>query len=82
MRFIKAMVASAGTVFLTAGMALAGPLAALQEPIKVEVETAPTRTVWYTNPVWLAIGGIVALLIIVLAIMAGRGRGSDTTVVR
>jgi hypothetical protein len=46
------------------------------------VETAPTRTVWYTNPVWLAIGGIVALLIIVLAIMAGRGRGSDTTVVR
>lgn len=80
MRFIKTLLTSAGILFVTAGTAAA---AVLQDPtLKVEVETAPTRTVWYTSPVWLAIGGIVALLIIVLAIMAARGRGNDTTVVR
>lgn len=81
MRFIKTILASAGMLFLTVGTATAAPLAMLQEPIKVEVETAPTHTVWYTSPVWLAIGGIVVLLIIVLAVSAGR-RGGDTTVVR
>ena len=77
MRFIKTLLTSAGMLVATAGMAVA------QDPtLKVEVETAPTRTVWYTSPTWLAIGGIVALLVIVLAIMAARGRGSDTTVIR
>lgn len=77
MRFIKTLLTSAGMLVATVGMAVA------QDPtLKVEVETAPTRTVWYTSPTWLAIGGIVALLVIVLAIMAARGRGSDTTVIR
>ena len=77
MRFIKTLLTSAGMLLVTVGTAVA------QDPtLKIEVETAPTRTVWYTNPVWLAIGGIVALLIIVLAIFAARGRGNDTTVVR
>jgi hypothetical protein len=45
------------------------------------METAPMHTVWYANPMWLAIGGIVALMVIVLAIMAAR-KGNDTTVIR
>ena len=81
MRFFKTLLTSAGMMVAVAGTALAAPLAALQEPIKVEIETAPTRTVWYTNPLWLVIGGLVLLLIVVLAVMAGR-RGGDTTVVR
>lgn len=80
MRFIKTLLTSAGMLLATVGTATA---AVLQDPtLKVEIQTAPTRTVWYMSPVWLAIGGIVALLVIVLAIMAARGRGGDTTVVR
>jgi len=76
MRSTKALLTSAGMVLTTVGMAVA------QDPVlKVEIETAPTRTVWYTNPMWLAIGGIVALMVIVLAIMAAR-KGGDTTVIR
>jgi len=57
--------------------------ALLQDPtLKVEVQTRATHTVWYTNPMWLAIGGLAALLIIVLAIVATRGREGNTTVVR
>ncbi len=79
MRFIKTLLTSAGMLFVTTGTALATVMQ--EEPIRVEVETAPTRTVWYTDPVWLIVGGVVALLVIVLAIMASR-RGGDTTVVR
>lgn len=76
MRSTKALLTSAGMVLTTVGMAVA------QDPVlKVEIETAPTRTIWYTNPMWLAIGGIVALMVIVLAIMAAR-KGNDTTVIR
>jgi len=58
-------------------------LLALQDiPIKVDIHTSESHTVWYGNPVWLAIGGVVALLVIVLAVMAARNRGSNTTVVR
>jgi hypothetical protein len=86
MRFIKTILASAGMSLATAATAMAAPLALQQDPapIKVDVHTSATHTVWYTDPVWLAIGGVVALLIIVLAIFAARGRseGSNTTVVR
>ena len=78
MRFIKTLLTSAGILFFTAGTAMATVMQ--EEPIRVEVETAPTRTVWYTNPTWLIIGGLVALLIIVLAVSASRK--SDTTVIR
>ena len=55
----------------------------LQDPaIKVDVHTNGSHTVWYTDPVWLAVGGVVVLLVIVLAIFAARGRNSSTTVVR
>jgi hypothetical protein len=78
MRFIRTLLTSAGILFLAAGPALATVVQ--DAPIKVEVETEPTRTVWYTNPTWLIIGGLVALVIIVLAISASRR--SDTTVIR
>jgi hypothetical protein len=84
MRFIKTILASAGMSVATAVSAMAAPLQQDPAPIKVDVHTNATHTVWYTDPVWLAIGGVVALLIIVLAIFAARGRseGSNTTVVR
>lgn len=84
MRFFKTVLTSTGVLCATAVTAMATPMALLQDPpIKVDVHTSETHTVWYTNPVWLAIGGIVALLIIVLAIFAARGRSdSNTTVVR
>jgi hypothetical protein len=84
MRFITSLLTPAGMLLATASTALAAPLAMLQDPpIRVEVETAPTREVWYTSPMWLAIGAIVVLLIIVLAVVSARGReGSNTTVVR
>ena len=83
MRFIKTILTSAGMLLASAGTAMAA-LQDPQAPIKIDVSTSETHTVWYANPVWLAIGGIVVLLIIVLAIFAARNRseGSNTTVVR
>ena len=80
MRVFKGLLASAG--LLVARAATAAASIVQDPPIKVEVHTSETHTVWYTNPMWLAIGGIVVLLIIVLAIMAGRNKEGNTTVVR
>lgn len=41
-----------------------------------------SNTVWYADPVWLAVGAIALLVIIVLAVMAARGGTDRTTVVR
>ena len=80
MRFIKPLLTALGVVLLTSGNAMA---MALQDPaIKVNVHTDESNSTWYTSPTALVIGGLVVLLIIVLAIMAGRGKGSTTTVVR
>lgn len=83
MNLIKSLLTSAGMLLATAGTAMAVPLAMLQEPtLKVEVHTNEAQqAVWYTNPMWLAIGGVAVLLIIVLVVLAARGRDS-TTVVR
>jgi hypothetical protein len=54
---------------------------AAQAPLKVEVSTADSNTVWYTSPVWLGIGAVAVLIIIVLAIMASRGPAKSTTTV-
>jgi hypothetical protein len=55
----------------------------LQDPtLEVKTQTSPTQTVWYASPTWLAVGGLVALLVIVLAIFAALGREGTTTVVR
>ncbi len=39
------------------------------------------HTVWYTNPLWITIGVIAALVIILLIALATRG-GGTTTVIR
>ncbi|MGQ0537765.1 MAG: hypothetical protein ACT4R6_02365 [Gemmatimonadaceae bacterium] len=58
----------------------------VQDPPKVDVNiTQEDRgTVWYTDPVWIALGAIALLVLIVLVVMAARsGNGRDsTTVVR
>lgn len=62
-------------------------ITAVQDPqppkaeIKVDIDN-DRDTVWYTDPVWLAVGAIAALVIIVLAVMAARGGRDSTTVVR
>jgi hypothetical protein len=83
MRFFPTLLTSAGMLVATAATAMAAPLAILQDAtLKIDVQTSPTHTVWYTSPMWLAIGGIVVLLVIVLAIFATRGRDGTTTVIK
>jgi len=79
MRFLRTILTSLGLVLLTSASAMA---MMLQDPaIKVNVQTDATDTTWYTSPAALAIGGLIVLLIIVLAIK-GRSKGSTTTVIR
>jgi len=47
--------------------------------LNVKVDSG-SDTVWYANPLWIAVGAIVVLLVIVLIVLAARGGG--TTVVR
>jgi hypothetical protein len=58
-------------------------IAALQNP-NVTVQVNEKSTSWYTQPMWLAIGGVALVVIILIAVLAGRaGRGrSNTTVVK
>ena len=78
MRTIKTLLTSLGLVLLTSSTALA---MMLQDPsVRVDIQTTDGSSTWYTNPVWLAIGGL-ALLLIIVAILASR-RKSNTTVVR
>ena len=62
--------------------AVQDPPAQPQTQVKVDLDT-DRDVVWYTDPVWLAVGAIALLVVIVLAVMAARGgdRGG-TTVVR
>ena len=83
MRVIRTLQAWAGMSLAAVSTAMAAPLALLQDPVvKVEMHTTESHTVWYTSPVWLAIGGIALVVVIMLIVMAARGRGSSTTVVR
>ena len=78
MRF-PGMLMALGTTLL-----LGSARVALAEQVKVEVTTADSHTVWYTDPVWLGLGAVVLLIVIVLAVMASRNREgkSTTTVIR
>lgn len=85
MRIIRTIQAWVGMSLAAVSTAMAAPLALLQDPaspVKVEVHTTESHTVWYTNPVWLAIGGIALVIVIMLIVMAARGKDSSTTVVR
>ncbi|MGH7696140.1 MAG: hypothetical protein ACRENH_14235 [Gemmatimonadaceae bacterium] len=51
--------------------------------VKIDIRDERGTTVWYTDPLWLALGAIALLIVIVLAVMAARGGGDHgTTVVR
>lgn len=78
MRFPSMLLAVSTTLLLGTARA------ALAEQVKVEVTTADSHTVWYTDPVWLGLGAVVFLVVIVLAVMASRNREgkSTTTVIR
>ena len=73
MRFPRTLI-GLGTTLL-----LASARAALAEQVKVEVTTADSHTVWYTDPVWLGLGAVVLLIVMVLAVMASRNREGKTT---
>jgi len=78
MRFPRMLMGLSTTLLLgSAPAALAA-----QVPVKVEVSTPATNTVWYTDPMWIGIGAVVILIIIVLAVMASRkSEGKSTTTV-
>ena len=51
-------------------------LTALQTPVTVQINEKSTS--WYTQPIWLAIGGVALVVIILIAVLAGRsGRKSQ-----
>lgn len=78
MRLVNSM--GLGTLLVLGSTKLA--LAMQDAPVQIDVKTTESHTVWYTNPVWLAIGGLAVLLVIAMAVMSGRSSGSSTTVVR
>jgi hypothetical protein len=53
-----------------------------QSPPDVKVDITTSKGgggTWYTQPIWLAVGGLALLVIILFAVMAGR---NNTTVVK
>ena len=61
-------------------MVVNATLTTLQEGVKIDVKTTETKSAWYTQPVWIAIGIIALVLIIALIAMAGRRNGGTTLV--
>jgi hypothetical protein len=91
MRFVIAMLAALG--ILIGGAALpATALAAADSGYAVVLDQQPTGQLdvdidvnegggaWWTNPIWIAIGVIGALVVVLLIVMAVRGGG--TTIVK
>ena len=79
MRYLRTILSSLGLLLVSSATAMA---MTFQDPaIKVNVSTSEGSSTWYTSPQWLAIIGIALVLIIVIAVMAGR-RKSTTTVIR
>lgn len=51
--------------------------------VEVDLGADTGGTVWYTNPLWIALGVIGALVLILIIVLAARGgRGGGTTVIR
>jgi len=51
-------------------------LIALQTPVTVQINEKSTS--WYTQPIWLAIGAVALVVVILIAVLAGRaGRKSQ-----
>ena len=79
MRYLKTILSSLGLMLVSSATAMAMVLQ--DPPIKVDVSTSEGSRTWYTSPQWLAIIGLALVLIIVIAVIAGR-RKSTTTVIR
>lgn len=91
MRFVIALIAvltiATGVSSLSVSQDLSGGsvlVAAQQQPppntVEVDVDLNRSGGDWWTNPVWLAIGGIAVVLLVVLIVMFARGGG--TTVIK
>lgn len=79
-RLLASIAPSLALLLLSAQTAMAQ-----DPPVKVEISTAPSTTVWYADPLWIGIGVVAVLFVIVLIVLASRGGGSGkstTTVVR
>lgn len=66
-------------------VAIAAPFAMLGSqgsPVRVDIHTPESNTIWYADPFWIAVGGVALLIIIVLAIMASRRGKTTTTILR
>ena len=50
------------------------------QPPKVDVTVETREVVWYTEPVWIAVGA--SLLILIVALIVASSRSSSTTVVK
>jgi len=53
---------------------------AVAQDAKLEVDIDTDDDKWYLSPMWLAIGGLALLVIIMIAVMAGRGKNTTTVV--
>jgi hypothetical protein len=81
------------TLSASSGEKTGAMIVALQEPspapapspqpdLNVDLDIQRTETVWYTDPVWLALGGLGLLIVMMLIAFAVRGGGGGTTIVK
>ena len=80
MRFPTMALTVAALLLVTAPETRAAPLQ--DAKVTVQVNDNTTRTSWYTQPIWLAVGGVALVLIILIAVLAGRSGRGNTTVVK
>jgi hypothetical protein len=89
MRFVIAMLAAVGVLIGSAAVPAVAVAAAdsgyalVQQPtpqLDVDIDVDEGGSAWWTNPVWIAIGIIGALVLVLIIVMAARGGG--TTIVK
>lgn len=76
MRLITKLMTTASALVLTT----ATRAVALVQDAKIEVKMTDSHGMWYTQPVWIAIG--IVALVLVLALITLAGRRNNTTVVK
>jgi hypothetical protein len=87
---ILALIVAAGLLLVPAGPSVEGWPAAVQAAAldaqqppgaSIDVDINEGEGVWYTSPIWIAIGAIALVVVVLLIVTATRG-GGGTTVVR
>ena len=58
------------------------PQEAPKAQIDIDINKGGGGRAWYTNPMWIAIGGIALVVVILLVVTASKGGGGGTTIVR